>query len=221
MNLGEVLVLATVLGNKMKKRHVLAILYFNKKQIILIIFCLISLNLFSINYSFIALSNAKHNIEYQRYNNLLSERKANAFFQNSDTLPKVNYQINSFFVEFLGSAAVWSFNYERTLFGNNKNNLSFRIGVGTIIEYTVIPALINYELNLNKTISFETGIGSLIRGNDVIGLIGFRFLISKHFLIRTSFTPSIYRFSTSAVEFGRSKYFNPWGGISLGYSFGK
>lgn len=137
---------------------------------------------------------------------------------------------NSIFIEILGCGGLYSINFERLVFWKRRNALSMRVGGGMYpwLQATrwAFPVLVNYRFALSKSVSLEAGLGgsyihesqflqSSANEHDMLylnGTIGFSFLIGKHFLIKTAFTPSI---STS--------YFNPMplsGGLSLGYSFG-
>lgn len=147
-----------------------------------------------------------------------------------DTSNPFIYPKNSLFIEILGCGGMYSLNYERLVFHRKRHAIYVRAGGGTYPWYQgtrwTFPILTNYRFALCKSVSFEAGIGgSYIHENKywqsstikhdmfyLNGTFGFSFLIGRHFLIKTAFTPSI---STS--------YYNPMplsGGLSLGYSFG-
>lgn len=146
------------------------------------------------------------------------------------TQPLIFFPKNNIYLEILGCGGLYSLNYERLAFHNKRHAIYVRVGGGMYPWYQgtrwTFPVLVNYRIAINNSISIEAGFGgSYIHENkywqsstykyDMLylnGTIGFNFIVKKHFLIKTAFTPSI---STS--------YYNPMplsGGLSLGYSFG-
>ncbi|MFA5781137.1 MAG: hypothetical protein WC868_02590 [Bacteroidales bacterium] len=155
-----------------------------------------------------------------------------------DTLKNIRIPNNSFYIELLGNAPLYSLNYERIFINKNKFYLSGRIGIGYFFSkldpgssnIVVTPVLINVGYQLRKKFFIETGIGATYAyqrevtysyysgkkeidiNNSFFGtaLIGLRIQGSKGFLFRVGFTPFY-----SINEF----LFAPFGGVSFGYSF--
>lgn len=147
-----------------------------------------------------------------------NSKNISSFLEDSTkkrVLPK-----NSFYIELLGSTIIGSLNYEKILFANRFNAINFRISFGvfpsTPITY-LVPIQVNYLAKLANFVCYEIGFGYRFGFRDIIVNTGFRFLIKNHFLIRINFTPELYSLKKWEIGF---KY-EPWGGISFGYSFGK
>jgi hypothetical protein len=142
---------------------------------------------------------------------------------------------NSFYVEILGNAMLYSVNYERMFFPKKRICLSLRTGVGYIpgkvMGDFMIPFLTNGILRLTKNTFIELGFGMMIwtyntvnqdvspyspdyvaKGTEIelTSVAGFRYKSKKGFLLRIDYTPILMTYHKDYV---------PWGGISLGYCF--
>lgn len=141
----------------------------------------------------------------------------------------------SIYGEMMGNGGTWSINQDILLFHKNRHGLSIRAGFsyvpGFIMEaphYADIAHL-NYNIYLSKGFYLDMGVGlTNLREQrfwrlskydlfEFSGSLGFRFLIKKHFLIRTVATfdvPAIYK------NHPRPMLVPPIsGGLSMGYSF--
>jgi hypothetical protein len=131
------------------------------------------------------------------------------------------------------------------LIHSNTFYLTSRFGFGALSigqdkdEYYnyFFPLLLNFQFQLSNSLIFEFGGGTTFAksgwveqnhytGNSEIykyyntlitGLLGLRVQTEKGFLFRVGFTP-IYN---KHVKFNPRFTFLPWGGLSIGYSFGK
>lgn len=157
------------------------------------------------------------------------------------TEEKISFQLpyNCVNIEFLGNVFLFgSMNYERVLLHKNNSYITGRIGAGyfqdlDIVKIVSFPMLINYLYNLNKVLSIEVGAGTNVTiqtANEdyengvfpvLVGFTGIR-LHSIHkfegFTFRIGFTPV---YAIQQTYWFNSKSFTPWGGLSVGYSFGK
>lgn len=170
--------------------------------------------------------------------NLLNDfnyKETPLYIFNNDSINKdsTNFKIpkNSVYFELLGCGFLGSINFERVLIGGEKNIINGRIGFFSLVlpgPVSIIPTLLNYQTKINKYISFEIGAGTQfifdgsIKDNEInfIGNFGFRLLVKKNFLFKINFTP----FSQKSYNYKKDTYklrFQPWGGVSIGYSFGK
>jgi hypothetical protein len=148
------------------------------------------------------------------------------------------YQLpyNSFNIEVFGNSYLYgSLNYERIFFHRNDLYLSGRVGIGYIYFYNGFilsaPLLFNVIYHVYKDLSLEGGVGTTLffqqttdsdfNGVDPVltGFIGMRLQTARGFCFRAGFVP-FYDFMDSGANFF-SNHFEPWGGISFGYSFGK
>lgn len=194
------------------------------KLILSFLIAIITLNSYSNNY--VLNSSLKNNFVFENNPNIILKNNSINKDTTSFNLPK-----NSIYLELLGFGIYYSINYERVLFENKNNIITGRIGFfeisssssGTII---IIPALINYQTNINRTISFEIGFGYRFINSSIVANAGFRFLIKNKFLFKVNFTPQFYGFEGKSNTLYIGKYIygfgiNPYAGISFGYSFGK
>jgi hypothetical protein len=157
------------------------------------------------------------------------------------TEEKSSFQLpyNSVNVEFLGNVFLFgSMNYERVLMHKNKSYLTGRLGLGYFQDFDIVkiwsvPMLFNFLYNFNKILSIEVGAGTTIfiqnaekeYENGVVpviaGFTGIRLHSInqfKGFAFRLGFTP-IY--AVKQTYWFNQKSIMPWGGISIGYCFGK
>jgi len=149
-----------------------------------------------------------------------------------------SYQLpyNSVNIELCGNSYLYgSLNYERIVFHHNDIYLSGRLGIGYIYFYNAIvfstPILFNFIYHVHKVVSLEGGVGTTLFFQDtkdpadagidpvLTGNIGLRLQWKKGFCLRIGFVP-YYDFLVKGPNFF-STQFVPWGGLSLGYSFGK
>lgn len=142
--------------------------------------------------------------------------------QEGDTEAPPDFSRTSFFLEWRGNAYSYSINIDHLI----SRQLSLRAGIAVIPSFfstgLVAPLMINY-LAGQETHFLELGIGTLVGGavssteTGSIGLIptmtfGYRRQPPDGgFLFRAGFTPFII---PSEINF-----FQPWGGVSLGYTF--
>lgn len=159
-----------------------------------------------------------------------------------DRNPKEGILKNSIFIEGLGSGIFYSINYERALYSKKFHAVNIRIGYSIFPDVwkyiNTIPLLINFQNKITEKAIFETGLGaryvysffrqrnnSIPRYNpvnrvDIIGSIGVRFLLKKHFFIKTAFTPTIV--NDNEILYGNGagnicQFFS----ISMGYTWGQ
>lgn len=158
-------------------------------------------------------------------------------------------QENSIYVEGAGNAfTIGSINYERMLLHNGNVYLTGRIGFGfepydendaSKSHYTFMPILLNLQFQLSNSFVLEFGVGPTIAHDSweehsgswhsytitprkeyyhfMTALAGIRVQTKGGFLIRSGFTPIFNKYSDTFIPFNSSM---PWGGLSLGYSFG-
>lgn len=136
---------------------------------------------------------------------------------NSEAPP--DFSRTSFFLEWRGNAYTSSLNIDHLI----NRQLSVRVGISSIFSSSFIaPIMFNY-LAGQDTHFLELGIGALVGRTYIFSetegggftptmTIGYRRQPPNGgFLFRASFTPFIL---PSEINF-----FEPWGGISLGYTF--
>jgi len=140
----------------------------------------------------------------------------------------------SIYSELMGNGGLFSINQDILLFHKNRHGLSIRAGLSYVPGAFQEPhyaniAHLNYDIYLLNGFYFDIGLGlTNLREQrfwrlskydlfEFSGSLGFRFLINKHFLIRTVATfdvPAIYK------NHPRPMLVPPIsGGLSLGYSF--
>lgn len=155
----------------------------------------------------------------------------------TDTLNNYSKK-NSVYFEFLGNGLTTSLNYERVL-KEKRNKLALRSGIGFFPEENFNNIKISIPLELILVFSpkkhhFEIGFGATYYENIIyisdqyavknksydssvflFPRIGYRYTGNNGLLIRIGYTPTI--------EFPRQKLFDkpfqPFGGISIGYTF--
>lgn len=132
-----------------------------------------------------------------------------------------HFSRNAIYVEALGQGGIYSVNFDHRF----TKEIGFRAGFTTWSWMTGLPLMINY-LGPGPVDHFEIGIGALVglstlnlpspfenglnRGHIIgTGTVGYRYQPDNGGLVfRLDFTP----------WFGY-KYFEAWGGVSLGYAF--
>jgi hypothetical protein len=140
----------------------------------------------------------------------------------------------SIYGELMGNGGLYSINQDILLFHKNRHGLSIRAGFSIVPGFIMQGPLfaniahLNYNIYLSNGFYVDIGLGLTnlrerfwkLNKYDLFefsGSLGFRFIIKKHFLIRTVGTfvvPAIYKNNP-----------HPWlvsvisGGLSLGYSF--
>ncbi|HOY32673.1 MAG TPA: hypothetical protein PKW80_12415 [Bacteroidales bacterium] len=151
-----------------------------------------------------------------------------------DSIRESKTMNNSFFVELLGNAPVYSFNYERKVFNRKFLTVAVRTGVSYMKWYGFGDDIFDYHLNmatlfkLYKRIYFELGSGAAYITEryfdeyyhretkfyiDYVCIAGLRIQNYNGFQWRLCFTPRFRSYD------GRYLFGRPWGGISMGYSF--
>lgn len=159
------------------------------------------------------------------------ENGTTELFTNSENKVDANVKrAQNVYIEVLGQGLLFTANYD-TRFGNKRNGLGGRIGVGGLsvdgITLTTIPASLNYLLGNGKSF-FEIGLGATYirasaKGNDsifiedgsestVIGTMSFMYRlqpVNSGFSFRGGFTPF----------FSKDGFIPYYPGISLGYTF--
>mgnify|MGYP001170174782 FL=1 len=151
-----------------------------------------------------------------------------------DSIRESKIMNNSFFVEFLGSAPVYSFNYERKVFNRKFLTVAVRTGFSYMKLFGFGDDLSDYHINvatlfkLYKRIYFELGSGATYVTEryfdeyynretdfyiDFVCIAGLRIQNYNGFQWRLCFTPKFRSYD------GRYLFGRPWGGISMGYSF--
>jgi hypothetical protein len=154
-------------------------------------------------------------------------------YTNSDVISKLpageSARAHNVFVEVGGQGLLFTANYD-TRFGNRRNGLGGRIGIGYIAadgdNATTIPVSLNYLLGNSGKHFFEVGLGATVLatgGSDdsfffddnesnVIGTMSFSYRlqpVNSGFAFRAGLTPVF-----------NSDFFLPYyGGLSLGYTF--
>jgi hypothetical protein len=144
---------------------------------------------------------------------------------------------NSIYLEIFGSSLLYSFNYERNIFENEKFGLSARVGAGYAdLSFSqperdyVFPFTISMLFRGYKRLYFEVGSGLTFKrdGNAeemhsewmfesnyyITTNLGFRYQGKKGFLFRAGYTPFL-----DLQEHFAYGWWNGFG-ISLGFSFG-
>lgn len=137
--------------------------------------------------------------------------------EDSTKQTKTVEENNWLYVELLGNGGVISLNYERYI----SDNLSFRVGLGTVITIPVlIPIMINYSY---KNI-LEFGIGIVPYANAPTGSWGGEFFAhKKNGLLITSVAGFKRRYKSFIYKLSLTPFYNPDGsiwGLSGGLSFG-
>ncbi len=148
---------------------------------------------------------------------------------NTDSTKYREMPRNSIYFEVLGSGYFESFNYESTIYHNSIFYLTQREGISIFPSsngFVSFPFLLNGNLQLNDYFYFEIGAGARFALNDLfssdlIGSTGFRYVGRSGFLLRINWTPQIYPLIAGGIGFGKGNNFEPWFGLSIGYSFGK
>lgn len=148
--------------------------------------------------------------------------------QAQQTIDSGTGRAQNVYVELAGQGLLVTANYD-TRFSNKRNGIGGRVGIGYIAgnssHYTTIPVGLNYLLGKGKQF-FEVGLGAtFLSGNidifdenagngSVVGTMSFSYRvqpIDSGFSFRAGLTPVF-----------NSNYFIPYyGGLSLGYTFGK
>ena len=150
---------------------------------------------------------------------------------NSSEKKSRTLQGNSIYIEICGNATfAASLNYERMVVHSKKFYMTGRFGFGAgqyIYNTTFIamPLLLNFQYQLTDIFIIECGAGATLSFVPqekrwypfITGLAGVRVQTKKGFLFRAGFTP-VYNLHP---DFQTFEEFLPWGGISLGYGFGK
>ncbi|NIT60916.1 MAG: hypothetical protein GWN00_33325 [Aliifodinibius sp.] len=145
----------------------------------------------------------------------------------------------SFYMEFLGSAAVYSLNYDRLI----SEHFGFRVGLGFLdgiygerIDFIGVPVLLNYLIKVSDSHNLELGLGiSMLKfrkfteNPDEVDefriaetmSIGYRYQPrNKSFIFRITFTPFFKPFINPDEEVQDAiPFFGPWGGLSVGITF--
>ena len=138
---------------------------------------------------------------------------------------------NSLFIEGLGHGFVYSINYERLLFDNEKTHTSAHIGIGYYGKKSgVIPLWVPISLiesiKLNENQFIEVGVGKMFTNDgiqfsdgtfennyefeDWIFRLGYKhYFKNKKWLLKIAYTPIILD-KTDFIH---------WGGASFGYRF--
>jgi len=155
----------------------------------------------------------------------------NSKHSGSDTLRKKTCLNNTaFYAEFAGNGGVYSVNYDRRIFGNDKNSFNIRIGIGYIpSKEEEDDIFIPFELLLitgKGRHHPEFGLGLTMENRpersgtwepNLFGRIGYRFQKPDGgWLFRIGFTPYSSYFNDYT---GADHLIQPFGGISVGYSF--
>jgi len=151
-----------------------------------------------------------------------------------DSIRESKIMNNSFFVEFLGSAPIYSLNYERKVFNRKFFTVAVRTGFSYLTLWGFGDDMFDYHLNvatlfkLYKRIYFELGSGATYITEryfdeyynretnfyiDFVCIAGLRIQNYNGFQWRLCFTPKFRSYD------GRYLFGRPWGGISMGYSF--
>ena len=140
-----------------------------------------------------------------------------------------NARAQNVFVEVGGQGLLFTANYD-TRFGNRRNGLGGRIGIGYISadgdNATTVPVSLNYLLGNSGKHFFEVGLGATVlatggneesfffddNNSNVIGTMSFSYRlqpVNNGFAFRAGLTPVF-----------NSDFFLPYfGGLSLGYTF--
>jgi hypothetical protein len=139
--------------------------------------------------------------------------------QGDDPEELPDFSRTSFFIEWRGNAYTSSLNVDHLI----NRQFSIRVGISSIFSTSfTAPIMLNY-LAGQDTHFLELGIGALVGrtyifdetdGGGIVSTmtIGYRWQPPDGgFLLRAGFTPFIF---PSEINF-----FQPWGGISLGYTF--
>ncbi len=204
------------------------IAFLNSKNIMykFIIYFFLIINSLSVYSNIIIKKNLPNDFNY---------KETPLYISNNDSINKdsTNFKIpkNSVYFELLGCGFLGSINYERVFIEKKNNVINGRIGFFSLVlsgPVVIIPTLLNYQTKINRYISFEIGVGlQFVYGGSLkdheinfIGNFGFRLLIKKNFLFKINFTP----FSQKGYNYKKDTNtlsFQPWGGLSIGYSFGK
>lgn len=160
-----------------------------------------------------------------------NSNELNSKYSESDTLNKKSWLNNiAFYAEFAGNGGVYSVNCDKRIFGNDKNSLNLRIGIGYVPskdndDDIFIPFEILMITGKGKHHpEFGLGVTMEIRPERsgtwepyLFGRIGYRFQKpGGGWLFRIGFTPYSSYFNDYT---GADHLIQPFGGISVGYSF--